>query len=288
MWTPEDRALVGDYGAGQALTDDQWRLLQPLVPPAKPGGRPRTTDLRRLLDGLFYLVRTGCQWRHLPPPLAFPPWPTVYGYMRAFLSAGTWETMRHHLVMTLREGMGREPSPTAAIVEPRGSPDIDTQSVKTTESGGPRGYEAAKKVNGRKRHIAVDTQGLLLGVFVHVASIQDADGAGDLLRRIKPLYCWLRTVFADSIYNRIVALLACFLLGITLVIVGRIPGVKGFVVLPRRWVVEWTFSWLGRWRRLSKDYEHLPEVSEAKVTLAMIRLMLHRVAHPNRKLLPTS
>ncbi len=134
----------------------------------------------------------------------------------------------------------------------------------------------------------MDTQGLLLGLLVHAASIQDADGAGDLLGRIKPLHGWLRTVFADSIYNRVAALPACFLLGITLIVVGRIPGIKGFVVLPRRRAVERTFGWLGRWRRLSKDCEQLPEASEAMVTLAMIRLMLHRVAHPNRKQLPAS
>ena len=128
MWTAADRVLVGDYGSGQALSDDQYRLLEQFIPPAKPGERPRTTDMRRLLDGLFYVVRTGCQWRHLPPPPAFPPWPTVYGYFRAFLAAGVWESLRHHLVVMLREGGGREASPTAAI--------IDTQSVKTTEKGG--------------------------------------------------------------------------------------------------------------------------------------------------------
>jgi putative transposase len=127
MWTAEDRERVGDFGAGQALSNEQYVLIEPLIPPAKPGGRPRTTDMRQLLDGLFYVVRTGCQWRHLPPPPAFPPRPTVYGYFRAFLAAGVWESMRHQLVMMLREQAGREASPTAAI--------LDTQSVETTEKG---------------------------------------------------------------------------------------------------------------------------------------------------------
>ena len=137
MWTPETRALVGDHGSGQALGDEQYRPLEPLVPGAKSGGRPRTTDMRRLLDGLFYLVRTGCQWRHPPPPPAFPPRPTVYGCMRAFPRDGVWESMRRHFVVVPRGGDGREPSPTAAI--------LGTRSVKTTESGGPRGYDGPRR-----------------------------------------------------------------------------------------------------------------------------------------------
>ena len=134
----------------------------------------------------------------------------------------------------------------------------------------------------------MDTQGLLLGVVVHAADIQDADGLWGLLKRVKPLYPWLRAVFADSVYNRLAALLACFLFGLALTVVRRAAGSSGFVVQPRRWVVERTLGWLGRWRRLSKDYEALPEVSEAMVTLAMIRLMLHRLADPNRKRLPAT
>src|SRR3712207_4367735 len=146
-------------------------------------------------------------------PLTDAAWCTVYGYMRAFLRDGVWESIRHHFVVILRESAGREASPTAAI--------IDTQSVKTTESGGPRGWDAAKRLKGRKRHVAVDTDGLLLGILVHAADIQDADGLGDLLKRLKPLYLWLRAVFADSIYNRFAAWLACYLAGLVLIIVDR-------------------------------------------------------------------
>jgi putative transposase len=202
------------------------------------------------------------------------------GYLRAFLRDGVWESIRHEFLVMLRQGAGRQASPTASV--------IDTQSAKTTESGGPRGWDAAKRLKGRKRHVAVDTDGLLLGVVVHPADIQDADGLGDLLRQVKPLYDWLRAVFADSSYNRLATLLACFLTGLALIIVRSAAGSTGFVVQPRRWVVERWFGWLGRWRRLSKDYEALPEVSEAMVTLAAIRLMLQRLAHPNRKRLPAS
>ena len=134
----------------------------------------------------------------------------------------------------------------------------------------------------------MDTDGLLLGIVVHAADIQDADSLGDLLKRVKPLYAWLRVLFADSVYDRLAASLACFLAGLVLIIVRRLAGTTGFVVQTRRWVIERSLGWFGRWRRLSKDYEALPEVAEAMVTLAAIRLMLHRLAHPNRRRLPAS
>lgn len=172
------------------------------------------------------MLRTGCQWRHLPPAPAFLPWPTVSGYFRAFAAADVWEFMRHHLLVMLNEGVGRKPSPTGAV--------IVSQSVKITQAGGPRGHDAAKNLTGRKRHIAVDTQGLLFGVIVHASSIRDADGAGGLIGRVKQLSCWLRAVFADGAYNRVPATLARFLLSLAPLIVSRPRGAKGCVLLPRR------------------------------------------------------
>ena len=198
--------------------------------------------------------------------------------MRAFADAGVWESIRHHLVVMLREREGKEPSPSAAIV--------DTQSVKTTEKGGPAATTRPRRSRAGSGTSGSTPAGLLLGVIVHAADVQDADGVGDLLRRLKRLYPWLKAVFADGVYDRLAALLACFLLGLTLIIVRRLAGTEGFVLLPRRWVAERTLGWLGRWRRLARDYEELPEVSETMVKLAMIRLMLHRLAHPNRKRLP--
>jgi putative transposase len=140
MWTPEDRERVGDYGCGRSLSDEQWRIIEPFIPPEKPGGRHRDVDMRAVLDALFYVVRTGCQWRHLPPPPLFPPSSTVYGYFRRFIDEGVWEAIRHHLVMEVREREGREASPTAAI--------IDSQSVKTTEKGGSAVTMPARRSTG--------------------------------------------------------------------------------------------------------------------------------------------
>ena len=259
------------------MTDDQFRLVEPLIPPAKPCGRPRTTNIRNLLDGLFYLVRTGCSGGTCRPLRLSRPGAPCTGTCALFSGMGCGESMRHQFVVMLRAGAGGGQPYRGDHRYPEREDDGERRSARC---------DAAKRLKGRKRQVAVDTDGLLLGVLVHAADIQDADSLGDLLKRIKPLYNWLRAVFADSIYNRLAALLACFPFGLTLIIVRRAAGSTGFVVQPRRWVVERSLGWLGRWRRLSKDYETLQEVSEAMVILAMIRLMLHRLAHPNRRRLP--
>jgi putative transposase len=249
------------------LSDVEWQRIQPYLPAPKSGGRPRVHTLREILNAIFYIVRSGCTWRMLPHDL--PPWKTVYHYFRLWRKDGTWERINSALRVEVRVATGREPEPSAAV--------IDSQSVKTTETPGVRGYDAGKKVNGRKRHLLVDTLGLVLMVVVHAANIQDRDGARLLLEKARGRFPRLRLIWADGGYTgKLVDWVKTLCLWV-LEIVKRSDDVKGFQVLPHRWVVERTFGWLGRYRRLSKDYEGLPESSEAMIYIAMIHLMVRRL-----------
>jgi len=235
---------------------------------SKPGGRPRLYPIREILNAIFYLLRAGCTWRMLPHDL--PPWRIVYYYFRLWRKDGTWAKINTALREEVRVADGREPEPSAAI--------LDSQSVKTTETPGMRGYDAGKKVNGRKRHLLVDTLGLLLMVVVHAANIQDRDGAKLVLEKVKGRFPRLQLIWADGGYAGKLVDWVKTVCHWVLEVVKRNDDVKGFKVLPRRWVVERTSGWLGRYRRLSKDYEGLPETSEAMIYAAMIHLMVRHLA----------
>jgi putative transposase len=249
------------------LTEQQWMLLKPMLPPPAKRGRKRKIELREVLNAIFYLLHTGCQWRDLPHD--FPAWQTVYGYFRRFQRNGLLEQINQRLRERVRQQAGRKRTPSAAI--------IDSQTVKTTEAGGERGYDAGKKINGRKRHILVDTIGLLLLVVVHSASLQDRDSAKLVLAQVKGRFARLKLIWADGGYAGQLVSWVKEQLRCVLEIVKRSDDVVGFEVLPRRWVVERTLAWISRCRRLSKDYEALTETSEAYVYLAMIHLMLKRL-----------
>ena len=270
MWTETTQQQYRRDGLRYAsdVSDAEWAQIETLLPVPKRLGRPRTTQMRQVVNAMLYLLTTGCQWRLLPKE--FPPFSTVQRFFYRWRDAGLWQTINHFLVMRTREAAGREASPTAGV--------LDSQSVKTTEAAGPRGYDAGKKIKGRKRHVLTDTNGLLVAAVVHQADIQDRDGAPLVLASARYLYPWLRHVFADGAYSGAKLDTALENIGRwTIEVIKRSDAASGFVVLPRRWVVERTFAWLNRNRRLAKDFEATLESALAWLFLASVKLLMRRL-----------
>jgi putative transposase len=257
------------------VTETEWAILAPLLAQPRGRGRRRRSDMRAIINALFYLDRSGCQWRMLPRE--FPDWRLVYYYFRRWSDDGTLTTINTQLRRQLRAVLGRNPEPSAAI--------LDSQSVRTTETGGAAGYDAGKQVNGRKRHILVDTIGLLLLVVVHAANIQDRDGARLLGTTARDRFPRLALIWADRAYcGTLIAWFATTLHWVLEIVAGPVPR-GGFHVQPKRWIVERTFGWFNRYRRLSKDFEWHATSSEGMIYLASIRLMvapMARIQHTSR------
>jgi putative transposase len=257
------------------LTDEEWDYIKALVPAPKSGkgkrGRPPKLDRRTMVNGIFYIVRSGCAWRLLP--IEYGPWQTVYGYFRTWSQDWTWQFIHDTLRDCVRKSEGRKVAPTAAI--------IDSQSVKVPDQAGERGYDAGKKVSGRKRHLAVDSLGMILAIIITSAAVQDRDAAKVLITLLLSMYRRVQVIWADGGYlGKLVQWVKRLrpFGKLRLEIVRRCDHVKGFKVLPKRWIVERTFGWLTKSRRLCRDYEVRLDHSEAMIRICMIRLMLKRLA----------
>lgn len=272
MWTAEHRARHTGLtpkdrrGYRSDVSDQEWKLIEPLLPGVARTGRPRKTELRQVINALRYLVRSGCEWRMLPND--FPPYQTVYYWFRRLMRRFLFRTIHDLALMLDRMCEQREVVPSAGIV--------DSQSVKAPGAR-KRGYDAHKKISGRKRHIAVDTDGRLLAVHLTPADIADSAGAQLVLDALVKRWPWVKHLFGDAAYDRLTLLDKAAYLDFTLEVVRGLQGQTGFQVQPRRWVVERTFAWLMRYRRLVRDYEQRLDVSTAMIYLALGSTLLHRI-----------